>query len=743
MSASIKKALHARHYAPRLPSVRAHAVLEHPGNQYALRAVRCLSLVLVLAVAFPVMAQSAAQETAGPVRRLPRIDVSAEAPRPSYAQEAAIAGKEPLAPREIANSVSVISSQRIEDQRLQTVADALNQVTGVTVISNDTSQSQYYSRGYSLGVAYDGIPARGSLNGMQQFDLPMYEQVEVLRGPAGLFMGTNEPGGVVNLVRKRARRDFALSGSVSAGSWDNYHADVDVTGPLDTDGSVRARAVLSTTDRAYFYDVTDTRRWLAYGTLDWDITADTTLSLALAAQDDHTRASFSGLPAWESGELLDVSRRTNPVPEWSRSTWRSHELVAEIEHRLENGWAVRGRFNRREQDNFFKDAYVTTGVSQATGMVNYRRRQGDFDHRRDAVDIYASGPLMALGREHQALVGFNYERYRSGYERYGWKTPDRVNDVPFGRPDLVPDLQDVVYDQGSKSQTSQRGFYGQLRASIADPLTVVLGARVSWFNDKSRGASPSARTDWNQGASESSHFTPYGAVLYDLTDNLTVYGSYASIFMPQTQLRADGSVLDPREGRQVEVGIKGEWLDGLLQSSLAVYDLRDTNRAQGDGNGYYVNTGEVSSKGWEFEIVGRPAPGYEVQLGYAYSRVKYLKDKNNEGLPFQTWEPKHSARLWGLRSFSEGALEGLTLGVGVNIASSSSAGSSDAWAMRRQGGYAITNAMASYRLNRHVTVQFNANNLFDRTYYTRLGGTNTYNTYGEPRNFMLTLRAQY
>ena len=51
--------------------------------------------------------------------------------------------------------------------------------------------------------------------------------------------------------------------------------------------------------------------------------------------------------------------------------------------------------------------------------------------------------------------------------------------------------------------------------------------------------------------------------------------------------------------------------------------------------------------------------------------------------------------------------------------------------------------MARYRINSHWDVQLNANNLFDRTYYTRLGGLNTYNTYGDPRNFQLTLRAQF
>ena len=704
-----------------------------------------LPLILLWAANSNALAQSSL--TPQPPHVLAPVEVHGDKlEREDYASNISTVGKIPLSPREIPQSISTITSQRIRDQSLTTVDDAMKQVTGVTVIANDSSQSQYYSRGYSMGVAYDGIPAYRSLSGVQQFDLAMYERIEVQRGPAGLFMGSGEPGGVVNLVRKRALPAFALSGSVSAGSWNRRQADIDVTGPLNEAGSVRARAVLSATDREFFYDSTDNRRWLAYGTVEWDMTPATTLSLALAAQDDQTRASSMGLPAWETGELIDAPRSTNLAPDWGRSSWNTREATAEIEHRFGAGWSMVGKLSHREQDEFFKDAYVTTGVSRLNEGVRYRRRVGDFSHTRDAADLYATGPVHLFNRKHEVLVGFNYERYRLGYERYGWKRPDYwptdpTGTIPFDRADLVPELH-ASYDQGSASQTSQRGVYGSMRISVTDPLTVVVGGRLSWFNDKSRDASPSVPGEWRQGAQESSHFTPSGAVLYDLTGSLTVYGSYAGVFVPTTSLKADGSTLDPREGEQIEFGAKAEFFDGQLQASTAMYELRDTNRAFADGNGYYLNAGEVRSRGWEVELVGRPAPGYEIQLGYAYSRSKYMKDPNNQGLPFQTWEPKHSARLWGVRHFNAGPLEGFSFGLGLNVASGSAAGSGQA-AIRRQGGYAVANAMASYRFNRHTTLQLNANNLFDRTYYTRLGGLNSYNTYGEPRNVMMTLRAQY
>jgi outer membrane receptor for ferric coprogen and ferric-rhodotorulic acid len=694
--------------------------------------IAALGLTCTLVTTAPLaLAQSAA-------RTLPQVEVTGTALSTEYTSPISVGGKEPLPVRQVPQSVSVITEQRIRDQNLTTVSEALNQATGVTIITNDTTQSQMRSRGYSLGVTYDGIPAYNGLSGYQQFDLGLYERVEVLRGPAGIFTGTGDPGGVVNLVRKRAKSVFGLSAGASTGSWSNHRSELDVTGPLNAERTVRGRAVLSLQDRDYFYDKTHTRRWLAYGTLEWDIARATTLSLAAAIQDDNTRASSFGLPAWSTGGLIDAPRSTNAVADWGRYAWRTEEYTAELEHRFEGGWLTKAKLSHRPQDFYFKDGYASTGVDPATGTLNYARRVRDYTYERNAVDLYATGPFELFGRRHSLLVGYNRENYSS---IYAGANASAVTGIPFGQSHLVPDF-DVPYNLGGDTRTTQSGFYGQARLSLADPLTAVLGGRVSEFSVKSRSIAPATPTAWSPGAKANNEFTPYGAVLYDFAPQWTAYASVSELFMPQTQQRVDGSTLDPRTGRQAEVGVKAELLQGRLQASAAYFRLRDRNRAYADpaNTGYYLSAGEVETKGWELELTGRPAPGYEVQAGYTRLDTVYLKDRNNEGLPFTTWEPRHTLKLWGVRRFGEGVLRGLSLGLGVNAASESSAGTGSS-AVRRQGGYAVVNAMASYRISEKVTLSLHLNNLTDRTYYTRLGGTNTYNTYGEPRNVSVALRA--
>ncbi|MGC3526388.1 TonB-dependent siderophore receptor [Pseudomonas aeruginosa] len=667
----------------------------------------------------------------------PLDTITVTAPALGYTSAVSVGSKEELPVRQNPHSVSVITSERIRDQNLTTVTEALNQATGVTVISNDTTQSQMRSRGYSLGVTYDGIPAYNSLSGYQQFDLGLYERVEVLRGPAGIFTGSGDPGGVVNLVRKRAKNDFGLSIASSTGSWNNHRAELDVTGALNASGTVRGRAVFSQQDRDYFYDKTHTRRWLAYGTLEWDITPATTLSLAAAVQDDNTQAPSSGLPAWTTGGLIYAPRSTNAIADWTHYAWRTQEYTAELEHRFATDWLAKAKLSHRPQDFYFKDGYASTGVDPATDTLNYARRVRDYTYERNAVDLYATGPFQLLGRRHTLLLGYNREEYSTLYE--GANAPS-VTGVPFGHTQYVPDF-DLPYDLGGETRTTQSGFYGQARLSLTDPLTVVLGGRLSDFHVKSRSVAPAVPTAWADGALAKNEFTPYGAVLYDFTPQWTVYASVSEIFIPQTAQRVGGSTIDPRTGRQAELGVKAELLQGRLQMSAAYFRLRDRNRAYADPDnlGYYLSAGEVESKGWELEVSGQPAPGYEIQAGYTRLDTVYLRDPNNQGRPFTTWEPRHTLKLWGVRRIGEGTLRGLTLGLGINAVSESSAGTGSA-SIRRQGGYAVVNAMASYRLSERATLGLHLNNLTDRTYYTRLGGTNTYNTYGEPRNLTLALR---
>lgn len=379
----------------------------------------------------------AAHAQTAPTPELPTVQVTDTADSSGYTAPLSAGGKEALPVRQILQSVSLITEQRIRDQKPHQRPRGAEPGHG-----RHHHRQRFHAEPDALARLFAGghlgrIPAYNSLSGYQQMDLALYERVEVLRGPSGLFTGVGDPGGVVNLVRKRARSTFGLSATESAGN---------VTGPLNEDSTVRARGVLSVQDRDYFYDRTGNRCWLGYGTVEWDITRATMLSLSAAVQDDKTAASSFGLPTYATGGLLGALRSTSTAADWSRDTWRTQEYTAELEQRFDSGWLAKARFSHRPQDFYFKDGYPTTGLDLATNTLTYARRVRDYAYERNAVNLYATGPFELFGRSHKLLVGYNRERFSSIYPG---ANASAVTGIPFGQTHLAPDF-DLPYNLGGR-----------------------------------------------------------------------------------------------------------------------------------------------------------------------------------------------------------------------------------------------------------------------------------------------------
>ncbi|MBF7982157.1 TonB-dependent receptor, partial [Rahnella sp. LAC-M12] len=199
-----------------------------------------------------------------------------------------------LSPRETPQSVSVVTRQRMNDQNMTSLDDAMRQVTGVNVINESSYQSRYQTRGFTMdNIQEDGISSsfQNSLAGMgyaeastESPDLAIYDHLEVLRGASGLTQGSGEPGGTVNMVRKRPTYDFRTSVSASAGSWDNYRSEVDISGPLNDDASLRGRLVGVLQKKDSFTDYVNSERQVLFGTMAYDLTPQTTLTTGISWQ---------------------------------------------------------------------------------------------------------------------------------------------------------------------------------------------------------------------------------------------------------------------------------------------------------------------------------------------------------------------------------------------------------------------------------------------------------------------------
>lgn len=724
-----------------------------------LMAVWAVSVIDVAAqVSLPAVsvdpAKQAKTKKAAPVKKKARVAAPKAAPIPvqvptaanltaategrdTYTSTMATVGKDAQPIRYIPQSISIVTRQRIQDQNMTTLEDAARRTTGLLVLQNDRGRSAIFSRGFEFdSFSIDGLPApMSSIYGTQP-DLAPFDRIEVLRGPAGLYAGTGEPAGTLNLARKRALERFGVTGTLLGGSWNSIRGEIDATGPVTQSGNVRARVVGAYTDQDTFIDVTKNRTGVAYGTVEIDLTPRTTLSL-VALHQERDIVPQNGLPAYANGQLLDVRRSTFSGASWNRFDNRSDDFIAELDHKFESGGHARAgvRYSDRQVD--FKYAY---GASAVNGVGNYNitTLERHYTEKSLSADAHISKPFQLWGQTQNVIVGVDYKRYEQLL--FGGSFNGGTNNIFNPTPYNIPEPNVALAKTLDEPQLV--GLYGQLRLKPIQPVTIILGGRGSWYENSSLLTTGQTIT-----TQENGKFTPYAGIVVDITQNISAYAIYTDIFQPQPTARtATGSVLPPRTGTQYEGGLKSEWFGGLLNARVGYFVTRDVNRAVQDPSAPMASiaAGEAEVRGLEAELTGKLAPGWEIYAGYAYTESEYLKTVTIAGgggqiflagSTFSTWTPKHNFSMWTKYEFQSQPLLGWHVAGGVRALSSFYTRNNNDTVRWTEDGYVVVDAQVGYKVNRNLEATFTINNLFDEVYYARLGNQTTFNFYGEPRSF--------
>lgn len=646
-----------------------------------------------------------------------------------------VGSKLPVTLREVPQSISVVTRARIEDQNAVQLEDALRRTTGMRVLNNDQGRSSIFSRGYELSdYRINGLPAPlSSIYGTQP-NLAMFDRVEVLRGPSGLFGGAGDPAGSVNLIRKRGLEDFQVGGTVGYGSWENFRAEADLTGPLLESGALRGRVVGSYHDRNSFIDENAVENRLAYGTLEGELTEDTTLALSLSHEDKDITPQ-NGLPAYTDGELLDVDRSTFSGADWNRFENDTQDVLLELQHRFDNGGEANVGMRYATADVDFKYAYTIAGVDRATGQAPMRALAREYHEDSYSADANVAQPFQVMGLEQWVVVGADYRRYEQE-TRQGMVNGFATFDAFDPNYDLVE--PDVPFTSHTRTTPEQVGIYGQLRLKPVEWLTIIPGGRLSWYHSETENE----MTGSSSSLSVDNEFTPSLGVVADLTDQFSVYASYTDIFQPQSELTESGQAVEPRVGTQYEAGVKGEFYDGLLNASLGVFQITDENRAQQNlATGFFEASEEARIRGVDFELAGSLLPTWEVFLGYSFMVSEFTESASQSGDVFNTWTPEHTLNLWSRYGFAEGLLDGAWLAGGVTAQSEFFAESGGV--RLEQGAIAVFDAQIGYELTDNVEASLTVNNLFDKKYYARVGAPSTFNFYGEPRSVWFEVSAKF
>ncbi|HCE0208598.1 Fe(3+)-pyochelin receptor FptA [Pseudomonas aeruginosa] len=698
----------------------------------------CLGLLLALS---PLAAAVADARKDGETE-LPDMVISGESTSATQPPGVTTLGKVPLKPRELPQSASVIDHERLEQQNLFSLDEAMQQATGVTVQPFQLLTTAYYVRGFKVdSFELDGVPALLGNTASSPQDMAIYERVEILRGSNGLLHGTGNPAATVNLVRKRPQREFAASTTLSAGRWDRYRAEVDVGGPLSASGNVRGRAVAAYEDRDYFYDVADQGTRLLYGVTEFDLSPDTLLTVGAQFQHIDSITNMAGVPMAKDGSNLGLSRDTYLDVDWDRFKWDTYRAFGSLEQQLGGGWKGKVSAEYQEADSRLRYAGSFGAIDPQTGDGGQLTGAAyKFKSIQRSLDANLNGPVRLFGLTHELLGGVTYAQGETRQDTARFlNLPNTPVNVYRWDPHGVPRPQIGQYTSPGTTTTTQKGLYALGRIKLAEPLTLVVGGRESWWDQDT----PATRFKPGR------QFTPYGGLIWDFARDWSWYVSYAEVYQPQADRQTwNSEPLSPVEGKTYETGIKGELADGRLNLSLAAFRIDLENNPQEDpdhpgppNNPFYISGGKVRSQGFELEGTGYLTPYWSLSAGYTYTSTEYLKDSQNDsGTRYSTFTPRHLLRLW---SNYDLPWQDRRWSVGGGLQAQSDYSVDYRGVSMRQGGYALVNMRLGYKIDEHWTAAVNVNNLFDRTYYQSLSNPNWNNRYGEPRSFNVSLRGAF
>ena len=666
-----------------------------------------------------------------------------------------------LSIRETPQSVSVITQQRMQDQGLSTIAQVMAQTPGITLFSLGSERTGFTSRGYSItNYQLDGVSTHSENLGLNAIpsqslaDMALYDRIEVLRGASGLMTGAGDASGAINMVRKKPTAQFQASVEGELGSYDERRAMADIAGPLNEARTVRGRLVTVYEEGDGIIDGYSRDKKVVYGVVEADLSAGTKLTAGVTHQRKRSNGSLSylGFPLFYSnGAMTDLPRSFSPAAKSNRFDTKSTDVFATLEHALANDWKLKISANRVQSSQEERSIYLDVSggfPDQATGdglLLNADYR--DYQLQVNSVDVNVRGPFSAFGRQHELVLGMDYNEFQSTTDgRFGGGASTPANLYRWNRT-ATPAFGNAVVTYDSTRR--QASAYAASRFTLSERLKLIAGAKVLRYSENYISDAPSVNFYSASPASESRVFTPYGGLVFDIDGTHSAYASYSTIYQPQASQDRYGKLLAPREGKTFEAGIKSGWLDGRLNTAAALYQIRQSNLAESDPGYTVPGTNNPANRtiqgaktqGVDLEATGAITPSWNISASWSYSQTE-----NNTGKAILTTFPRHLVKLWTTYRLP-GELHRLTVGGGVNWQSRVYS-DIDAWQINstlhwEQKAYSVASLMARYDVSDKLSATVNVTNLFDKQYTASVSDWWYSGMHGPARKVALTVRYQF
>ena len=628
--------------------------------------------------------------------------------------------------QEIPQTVNVIPAQVIRDQAPRNLDDALANVSGIT-------------QGNTLGSTQDSVMTRGfgdNRNGSIMRDgMPVVqgrglnasvERIEVLKGPASLLYGIQDPGGVVNMVSKKPELEqynaLTLRGSTYGEGKNGSGGGLDSTGALGDTG-LAYRMILDHEDEDYWRNYGTHRETLVAPSLAW-FGESTTLLFAYEHREFLTPFDRGTVIDPRDNHPLDISRERRLDEPFNNMEGRSDLYHFEADHALNDDWNAHFGYSWN-RETYDASQVRITAIDTDAGTLT---RSMDGTQNAISTDRFTTasleGKVKVAGMQHDLVFGIDDE-YRKIY-REDLIRQKSLSTFSYTNPVYGREVAGTTVSPADSAQTDKLrsdSVFVQDSIHLTDRWILVAGARFQEYDQYAgKGVPFQANTDSN-----GQKWVPRAGLVYRYTDELSFYGSYTESFKPNSTiapLSGSSTVLDgsiaPEEAKSWEVGAKLD-IPGRVTGNVALFDIKKRNVLVANSEGpvtLYSAAGEVRSRGLEVDLTGQLSDRWSMIGSYAYTDAEVTQDPTYKGKKLQN-VAKNTGSLSAVYDF--GTVIGgdqLRVGAGARYVGERAGNAVNDFDLP---SYTVADAFASYDTRvegQKVKFQLNVKNLFDRTYYT-------------------------
>jgi catecholate siderophore receptor len=666
------------------------------------------------------------------------VEVTARAPYRGGGTASATKTLTPL--RDVPQSVTVITQQLIADQQMQSMADVVRYVPGVTMGQGEGNRDTPILRGNTTTADFfvDGVR-----DDAQYFrDVYNVDRVEALKGPNAMLFGRGGAGGVINRTTRQADWNTAREATFVGGSFGNRRATVDVNQRVNDVVAARATGVYEDSDS--YRDGVGLKRRGLNPTVAFIVNERTLVRAGYEYFHDE-RTADRGVPSFNGRPFASDVSTFFGDPRVSESRATINAFMATVDRRFGSDITFKNRSRLTHYDKFYQNVYASAAVNPAGTTATL----GAYNNATDRLNLFnqtdVTFGLRTGGLQHRLLTGAEAGRQMTdNFRQTGYFTAVSPTATGFAVPVSAPtvstpvDFRQSATDADNHIKATVAAVYAQDEVQISKHVQAIVGLRYDRFAVNALNHRTGAEF------SSTDHLmSPRVGLVIKPAEAVSLYSSYSVAYVPRagdqlSSLSLSNQSLDPERFINYEAGIKWD-VRPQLAMTTAVYRLNRTNVVVPDPNDAtrVLLVDAQRTKGVEFGVTGTVTRAWTMTGGYAYQNgviTRTISSTAHEGARL-AHVPPHSFSLWNRYDVTRrvGAAVGV-IHTGDMFAATDNTVTLPRFT-RVDGALFVT-------LTPKLLAQINVENLGDTRYYAFANGNNNI-TPGAPRSVRFSLTTRF